>query len=106
MRLPSASPRKASFEMPVMARGENRAPLLDAQHRHFLEIFANQIAVAVEREQLRLQAHDSAFAAQNERLRNSLLSSISHDLRTPVAVMGGSASRLLQGEGPLPAGPQ
>ena len=90
----------------LTVQSENRAPLLDAQRRHFLEIFANQIAVAVERELLRVQAHDSAFAAQNERLRNSLLSSISHDLRTPLAVMGGSASSLLQEDGALPAGPQ
>jgi two-component system sensor histidine kinase KdpD len=84
----------------------NRARLLDLEQRHLLEAFANPIAVAVEREQLRLQAHDSAFAAQNERLRSSLLSSISHDLRSPLSVMGSSASSLLEGEGQLPAGPQ
>jgi two-component system sensor histidine kinase KdpD len=90
----------------LIVHSENRASLLVAEHRHFLEIFANQIAVAVEREQLRQQAHDSAFAAQNERLRSSLLSSISHDLRTPLAVMSGGASSLLQGESALPTGPQ
>jgi two-component system sensor histidine kinase KdpD len=84
----------------------NRRQLLVSEKRQLLEKFANPIAVAVEREQLRLQAHDSAFAAQNERLRNSLLSSISHDLRSPLSVMGSSASSLLEGEGQLPAGPQ
>ena len=84
----------------------NRRQLLVLEQRHLLETFANPIAVAVEREQLRLQAHDSAFAAQNERLRNSLLSSISHDLRSPLSVMGSSASSLLEGESQLPAGPQ
>jgi two-component system, OmpR family, sensor histidine kinase KdpD len=35
---------------------------------------------------------------ETERLRNSLLSSVSHDLRTPLAVITGSASSLLEGE--------
>jgi len=38
----------------------------------------------------------AALAAQEERLRNSLLASISHDLRTPLAVIVGSASHLLE----------
>lgn len=84
----------------------NRARLLDSEQRHLLATFANPIAVAIEREQLRLQAHDSEFSAQNERLRNSLLSSISHDLRNPLSVMGSSASSLLEGAGQLPAGLQ
>jgi two-component system sensor histidine kinase KdpD len=84
----------------------NRRQLIVSEQRRLLETFANPIAVAVEREQLRLQAHDSAFAAQNERLRSSLLNSISHDLRSPLSVMGSSASSLLEGEGQLPAGPQ
>jgi len=48
---------------------------------------------------LRLQvkaATQAALAAQEERLRNSLLASISHDLRTPLAVIVGSASHLLE----------
>jgi K+-sensing histidine kinase KdpD len=39
-------------------------------------------------------ATGAAVAAEEERLRNSLLSSISHDLRTPLAVIAGSASNL------------
>ena len=84
----------------------NRGQLIVSEQRRLLEAFANPIAVAVEREELRLHAHDSAFAAQDERLRNSLLNSISHDLRSPLAVMSSSASSLLEGEGQLPAGPQ
>jgi two-component system sensor histidine kinase KdpD len=53
---------------------------------------------------LRLQvqaATHAALAAQEERLRNSLLASISHDLRTPLAVIVGTASHLLESEGQL-----
>jgi two-component system sensor histidine kinase KdpD len=83
---------------------ENRRRPLVPEQRRLLEAFANQIAVAVERDQLRRKALDSAYAAQEERLRSSLLSSISHDLRTPLAVIGGSASSLLQGNGQLSEG--
>jgi two-component system, OmpR family, sensor histidine kinase KdpD len=90
----------------LIVHSTNRSRLLDSEQRHLLATFANPIAVAIEREQLRLQAHDSEFSAQNERLRNSLLSSISHDLRNPLSVMGGSASSLLEGAGQMPAGLQ
>jgi two-component system sensor histidine kinase KdpD len=81
----------------LVVHRENRRPPLVPEQQSLLEAFANQIALAVERDELRRAAHDSAYAAQEERLRNSLLSSISHDLRTPLAVIGGSASSLLQG---------
>ena len=87
----------------VVQRNNPRPPLFSEQ-QHLLEAFANQIAVAVERDELRRAAHNSAYAAQEERLRSSLLSSISHDLRTPLAVIGGSASSLLQGNSQLSEG--
>ncbi len=45
-------------------------------------------------------ATQAALVAQEERLRNSLLASISHDLRTPLAVIVGSASHLLESDRP------
>ena len=87
----------------VVHRNNRRPPLVSDQQR-LLEAFANQIAVAVERDELRRAAHISAYAAHEERLRSSLLSSISHDLRTPLAVIGGSASSLLQGNSQLSEG--
>jgi two-component system sensor histidine kinase KdpD len=88
----------------LVVHRENRRPPLVPEQQSLLEAFANQIALAVERDELRRAAHDSAYAAQEERLRNSLLSSISHDLRTPLAVMGASASSLLQGNSQLSEG--
>jgi two-component system sensor histidine kinase KdpD len=87
----------------VVHRNNRRPPLVSEQQR-LLEAFANQIAVAVERDELRRAAHSSAYAAQEERLRSSLLSSISHDLRTPLAVIAASASSLLQGNSQLSDG--
>jgi K+-sensing histidine kinase KdpD len=60
-----------------------------------LETFANQIALAVERATLAEQARQAHLRMETERLRSSLLSSISHDLRTPLAAITGAASSLL-----------
>ncbi len=60
-----------------------------------LETFANQIALAVERATLAEQAAQAHLRIEAERLRSSLLSSISHDLRTPLAAITGAASSLL-----------
>ena len=43
-----------------------------------------------------LQAHEAQLQIEAEQLRNSLLSSVSHDLRTPLATIAGTASGLLE----------
>jgi K+-sensing histidine kinase KdpD len=60
-----------------------------------LETFTNQIALALERATLAARAHEAHLRMETERLRSSLLSSISHDLRTPLATITGAASSLL-----------
>jgi two-component system, OmpR family, sensor histidine kinase KdpD len=61
-----------------------------------LQSFADQAAIAIERTRLVEKAANAATAAESERLRNSLLSSVSHDLRTPLASILGSATALRQ----------
>ncbi len=63
---------------------------------HQLETFANQTALAIERAQLAEEAQQAQVKAEAERMRNALLSSVSHDLRTPLATIMGSASSLLE----------
>ena len=63
------------------------------EQRHLLETFAGQIALAIERAQLAEEAEAARVAAETESLRNTLLASISHDLRTPLAVITGRAAR-------------
>jgi two-component system sensor histidine kinase KdpD len=53
------------------------------------------IALSVERDQSVLEAHQAEVRVQAEQLRNSLLSSVSHDLRTPLAAIAGASSSLL-----------
>jgi two-component system sensor histidine kinase KdpD len=62
---------------------------------------ANQTAVVIERALLAQEAHDSKIRIEAERLRNLLLSSVSHDLRTPLATIIGAASSLLEADGLL-----
>ncbi len=61
-----------------------------------LQSFADQAAVAIERTRLVELAAKAATDAESERLRGALLSSISHDLRTPLASILGSATSLRQ----------
>jgi two-component system sensor histidine kinase KdpD len=72
----------------------NRRRILLPEQRHLLETFASQIALAWERSALGEEAAVSRIAAETESLRNTLLASISHDLRTPLAVITGAASTL------------
>jgi two-component system sensor histidine kinase KdpD len=72
----------------------NRRRVLLPEQRHLLETFAGQIAVALERARLAETAEATRVAAEAESLRNTLLASISHDLRTPLAVMAGAGSTL------------
>ena len=66
----------------------------DPSQLHLLETFANQLAVAIERTNLAKDSNESTLQVERERLRNTLLSSVSHDLRTPLAVISGAAGQL------------
>src|SRR5262249_38629543 len=63
---------------------------------HLPETFANQTALAIERAVLAEEAQAAQLRIETERLRSSLLSSVSHDLRTPLAAITGSASTMLE----------
>ncbi|MBD9357041.1 sensor histidine kinase [Methylomonas albis] len=71
------------------------------EQQKLLETFLRQIGQAVARLRFSEQAKLSQMQIEAERLRNSLLSAISHDLRTPLATIIGSASALVEDEGHL-----
>jgi two-component system sensor histidine kinase KdpD len=79
----------------VLAVRLDHGQSFDHARRQHLEAFARQIAGALERTRLADQAHVAQLRIEAEQLRNSLLSSVSHDLRTPLAVITGAASTLL-----------
>jgi len=64
------------------------------EQMHLVEALVNQAAVAMERVQLAEQAQEAGVQIESERLRNVLLSAISHDFRTPLATIIGSATTL------------
>jgi len=75
---------------------KNAGTGFEPEQFHYLEAFANQTAIGIERSFLGEAAQRAMLKAETESLRNTLLSSISHDLRTPLAAITGAASTLLQ----------
>jgi len=73
------------------------------EQQKLLETFLRQIGQAVSRIRFSEQARSTQMQMEAERLRNSLLSAISHDLRTPLATIVGSASTIVQDDGKLKA---
>jgi two-component system sensor histidine kinase KdpD len=82
----------------------NPRRVLLPEQSHLLDTFAGQIGLALERAHLAEFAEASTLAVERESLRNTLLASISHDLRTPLAVMAGAASTLAERGATLPEG--
>lgn len=70
--------------------------LLDPEFRRLLDACANQLALALERDQLAIEAANARIQAEAEQVRSSLLSSVSHDLKTPLAAIAGASSSLLE----------
>ncbi len=69
-------------------------PLLSPDQRRLLDALGDQIAVSIERITLAEDVDRARLLAETERLRSALLTSISHDLRTPLASILGAASSL------------
>ena len=67
-----------------------------------INTLAGQIALALERVHFVEVAQDALVRMESERLRNGLLSALSHDLRTPLTVLAGLADSLPLAGPPLP----
>jgi two-component system, OmpR family, sensor histidine kinase KdpD len=82
---------------PVGVLGIDRdapGPLLTPDDRRLLDALCDQAAVAIERISLAKGLDEARVLAETERLRAALLTSISHDLRTPLASILGTVSSL------------
>lgn len=67
---------------------------LSDDDRRIVDALVDQASVALQRTRLLAEAADARSAAETEKLRAALLSSVSHDLRTPLSSIVGSASAL------------
>ena len=67
---------------------------LSRHDQELLHTFANHMALALERAQLREQAMRTELLEEVDRLQRALVGAVSHDLRTPLATIKASASTL------------
>jgi two-component system sensor histidine kinase KdpD len=92
--LPLKAPMRTRGVLAVVMRDERELDVPEQQR--MLDAFAAQIALALERVHYVDIARDALVNMESERLRNSLLSAISHDLRTPLTTIVGFSSMLAQ----------
>lgn len=81
----------------VLALTERPAKTARAEYRHFNDAFVRQCAMALERATLAENARAATLRARTEEMRSSLLSAVSHDLRTPLAAITGAGTMLRDG---------
>ena len=97
------------LKAPVRTRGvlairpERSRDLMIPEQRRQYETFAALTAIALERVHYVDVARDALVKIEGERLRNSLLSALSHDLRTPLAALLGLSESLTLTQPPLSA---
>ena len=75
-------------------RFPEHASRLGAEQRRLIEAMADDISQAIVRTRLVADLEDARVSGETERLRSALLSSVSHDLRSPLAAMVGAAESL------------
>ncbi|HYO24248.1 MAG TPA: DUF4118 domain-containing protein, partial [Lacipirellulaceae bacterium] len=78
----------------IAVRPQEFHRFLDPEQQRLLETCASLIALSLERDESVLEAHQSHLDAESEKLRSSLLSAVSHDIRTPLAGIAGASSTL------------
>jgi two-component system sensor histidine kinase KdpD len=86
--------RTADETLGVLVVGTRNDRGLDLDQRHLIDALARQAGFAIGRARLAATAREATLRARTEELRSSLLSAVSHDLRTPLAVITGAATTL------------
>jgi two-component system sensor histidine kinase KdpD len=98
--LPNSEYLFIPLRAPMRTRGvlgikaENRRMLMVPEQQRHLDTFAALTAIALERVHYVEVAQQALISIESERLRNSLLAALSHDLRTPLAGLVGLAESL------------
>lgn len=88
-------PLKATMRLRgILAVEPDEGTFLGPEQRRLLDICASVLAISIERIHYLDVAQKTVVQIESEKLRNSLLSAISHDLRTPLAALVGLAETL------------
>ncbi len=109
--LPGSAVLYLPLKAPMRIRGvlavepKNPAQLIGPEQRQLLDTCASLLAISLERIHYVDVAQSTTLQMESERLRNSLLAAISHDLRTPLAALVGMADSLALVQ-PAPTGAQ
>lgn len=88
-------PDSEALHLPLMSGGQRAEGVvairlngeLNLEQRELLDTFAAQLAVFLEKERAVETSRAAQLAAQSERLQKTLFDSVSHELKTPLAVM-------------------
>lgn len=112
-RSTEALPNAQALYLPLAAAGrtigvlgvapDDPGQLVNPAERQLLDAMTGPVALALQRVHLADEANRAKERAREEELRGSLLSSVSHDLRTPLAGITGAAETILQNEEALGA---
>ncbi|MDR3481625.1 MAG: two-component system sensor histidine kinase KdpD [Burkholderiaceae bacterium] len=102
--LPLVAPMRTRGLLAIQPEG--RRWILIPEQRQQLDTFAALAAIALERVHYIEVAQNALVHMESERLRNSLLATLSHDLRTPLTSLVGLAESLTLAKPPLPQSEQ
>lgn len=91
--VPLVAARGCVGVLSLRPRGAEGPPLRPSS---LIVSMARQLALAVERALLSEEKQAAQIEAETERIRSAVLSSVSHDLRSPLAVIGSAASALVE----------
>ncbi|MFI5356108.1 MAG: ATP-binding protein [Opitutales bacterium] len=108
-RFTDTLPSAAGFHLPLVREDSSHGVLvvcvpprveLTLAQRELAESFATQLALVLEREQLRAASDREKLLAESEKLHRVLLDGVSHELKTPLAVLAAAAESFALADGP------
>lgn len=108
-RFTDTLPSSEGFHLPLVRDDTTHGVLVisvppDAQltlaQRELAESFATQLALVLEREQLRATSEREKLLAESDKLHRALLDGVSHELKTPLAVLGAAAETFATADAP------